>query len=232
MSRHKKLVLTLSLGDRPWFPLLRPYMEQYARRWNARFEAVTQSQQDVGDDILACRREKVDAIYRATARYERVLYLDDTVFVRPNAPLLPEPPAASSAPPMWASIETHHAHWQAMLSEAFEYYGVALREWTLLNSGVMLVQQEHRPMFDRSQTKPMKKIGNFVDQLWINVMRQKHDIPLVDLGPKYNFVGSFILRATPAPIEADEAHFFHLTRRIGDSAARLRTAETLVHRFG
>jgi hypothetical protein len=231
MKGNRNLVLTLSIGDRPWFPLLRPYMERYARRWDADFEVVTQARADADAD-MACRHEKVDALHRATARYERVLYLDDTVFVRPNAPLPPDPLKASPVPPMWATLETHHAGWQALLADAFAYYGVALREWTLLNSGVMLVQQEHRPMFDRSQTKPMKKIGTFVDQMWINVMRQKHGVPLIDLGPRYNFVGSFMSRARSAPVAIDDAHFFHLTRGTGDTMARLRTAEFLIHQLG
>ena len=231
MSVARNLVLTLSIGDRPWFRLLRPYMEAYARRWRAEFEVVTGSREDCAADPLACRRGKVEAIYQATTRYERVLFLDDTIFIRPDAPVLEGPPAGPR-PALWGTVETHHSKGNALLYAAFQYYGVPRGEWTLMNSGVMLVRQEHRPMFDLSQTRPMKKIGYLADQLWINVMRQKHAFPLQDLGPRYNFVGSFLTGKKPAPIDVEDAFFFHVTRAAGEKEARLRMVESLVRRFG
>jgi hypothetical protein len=232
MNVARNLVLTLSVGDRPWFPLLRPYMEAYARRWGAEFEVITQTAEDPAADALACRREKVAAIHRATARYERVLFLDDTIFVRPDAPVLEGPPGGIAKPPIWGTLETHHPRGMALLYAAFQYYGVPRREWTLLNSGVMLVREEHHSMFDLTQTKPMKTIGYFADQLWINVMQQKHAFPVHDLGPRYNFVGSFLTGKRPAPIDVEEAQFFHITRAAGEKEARLRTIERLLQRFG
>ena len=232
MGASRNLVLTLSVGDRPWFPRLRPYMEAYARRWGADFEAVMQSPGEPCADGMACRREKIDAIHRATAQYDRVLYLDDTIFIRPDAPILEGPPADDAKPPIWATLETHHPRGMALLYAALQYYEVPRRSWTLLNSGVMLVRAAHHPMFDLAQAKPMKKFGYFADQLWINVMQQKHAFPVHDLGPRFNFVGSFLTGKVPAPVQADEAHFFHITRAVGDAPARLRLLEALVQQFG
>jgi hypothetical protein len=231
MTIARNLVLTVSIGERPWFPRLRPYMEAYARRWRADFEVVSQLQEGPDLDVRV-RQEKIAAIFRATARYERVLFLDDTVFVRPDAPLLLGPPAALPKPPIWCTVETHIRGWETMLAAAFEYYGVPLRERTLMNSGVMLLAEEHHPMFDLSASKPPKKIGYFVDQLWVSAMRQKYDVPIHDIGPRFNFVGSFLTGEHPPPIPVEDVHFFHLTRGVGDDDARLRAADALLERFG
>jgi hypothetical protein len=237
MAGGKRLVLSLSIGERPWFELFRPYMQAYAKRWNADFLAPT----GPNLDDLVCRQQKLEVIRRSLEAFDRVLYLDDTVFIRPGSPLPPDDDDDVEMPPFYASLDDKLSSifpgWEATMEEAFAYYEVPCRERRVFSSGVMLVHRKHQPMFDQSPTRPLKKFGYLVDQWRVNAMQQKLRIPFRDLGDRYNFHG-LVLRDRGAlagqrwSLPIDEVYFFHLTRAIGHGARRLAYARALVTLFG
>jgi hypothetical protein len=237
MVGDKRLVFSLSIGERPWFELFCPYMQAYAKRWKAEFLAPTGPYLD---DLL-CRAQKLEVIHRSLEAFDRVLYVDDTVFIRPGSPLLPADDDDGEMPPLYGSLDDKLSSifpgWEKTMEEAFAYYEVPCQQHRVFSSGVMLLHKKHRPMFDRSPTRPLKKFGYLADQWRVNAMQQKLQIPFRDLGDRYNFHG-LVLRDRGAlagqkwSLPMDEVYFFHLTRAIGRSDRRLAYAQALVTLFG
>jgi hypothetical protein len=236
MGSDRRLVLTVSIGDRPWFHVLRPSMEAFARRWQADFCVVSElhvPEAPDHDEDLRCRMEKIDAIYRALGDYRHILYLDDTVFIRPGATLPTSDLEEGPTPSIWATVEQPLwiPGYLESVAEAFSYYEVPTDKPVVFSSGIMVLRTEHRVLFDLSQGKPMRRIGVLADQFWVSARRQRFGFPLRDLGPKYNFVGSYLSGRSPAPIPIESAQFFHITRGAGNSEERLAFANMLVERF-
>ena len=232
MMPMRRVVLSVSIGHRPWFQLFRPYMEVYARRWRADFRAIVSNPADPPMSALECKAKKIDAIYLATAEYDEILYLDDSVFIRPDSLVLDLPETLLHSA-LLATVESHLPDWRQLFDQAFVEYGVdPPPDYVLFNSGVMLISRKHRRMFHRASARAMRSIGTFADQLWLNVMRYKFRVPLADLGPAYNYVGSFLRDPENAPLSVSSAQFVHVTRAAGDASERLAISCQLIERFG
>lgn len=94
----KRAVITVSVGDRPWFHFVKSMVKAYAEKCNADFFVETDIPEDlplnlpVLDDAIGRKNKSVYALkslypYKYLLKgYDQVLCLDDTVIINPKAP--------------------------------------------------------------------------------------------------------------------------------------------------
>jgi lipopolysaccharide biosynthesis glycosyltransferase len=173
MSRLALLCVAVGEWCRNVHILTREGMERYAGICGAEFVVI----EDHSDPIWA-RLLMKDLL----GDFDRILYLDADVAVRPDAPNLFE-----------RVPETHLG--VCLTSRNTKFHEADIEEMQKLNpdigwkedyfnSGVMLASRAHRRLFDRS--KDATVTNRFPDQSWLNYRAQKLKIPLFDIGYKFN----------------------------------------------
>ena len=75
------LIITVSIGHRPWFNNIKKYYQLYAKKTDSDFIIIDDNYQN---DIKS-RLKKFD-IVKYLDKYERILFLDDTCIITPNCP--------------------------------------------------------------------------------------------------------------------------------------------------
>ena len=275
-SGERLAVVTLSVGTRPHFHAhTRPAMAAYAAKVGADFIALPTGINDVlanlGMQKVSVRFEKLmigrllgDSALpqqveflgggNATSRrlshgYDRVLWLDDSVMIHPDAPdvfkIVPKT-MLGAAYERWHGTRFNQVGIGAACAH---YFGKPFAQQHLktsqkfFNSGVMLISREQRTLFETSSWDKLQRVGPFEDQAYFNAMRAKQKIPVFDLGVPFNFVGSQTSKPTAAQLSGvgltmRDACFVHLTRGVcpgappckaGVEEARVKLLGTLAH---
>jgi len=211
-AAEKRLVMTMAIGPEHerLATLTHPTMRAYAERVGADFEVIRK---------LSIARhpywEKFQ-IGPALDRYDRVLWLDNDLVIRPTCPdLFALVPADRMGWLNEGVIESRVAQMQ----QTAQFYGEPLPgRWNgrdYYNAGVMVVSRAHRELFrkpDRESTCSM------AEQSWLNLMVQKGGVPVFDLPHAYNAM-------TIVPISLGDAQIVHAAGCRGPRLfARLRTA--------
>lgn len=212
MANHA--VITLAIGRVGYWRWTHPVMRRYADRIGADFIKISHQQQ-AHADRLGYRLEKFQ-IYDYLARYERVIFLDGDILLRPDCPDL-----FSLTPPdkLGVMCEGKFYRRDVVFAEAAQFYGIdrpmASSEW--FNTGVMVISRSHRPMFVApAAIKPFASYlpdGSVSANIWMdmplfNCLRVLCEIELVDLGLRFNYLGS--MKNQPfRPFEPEDAFIFH-----------------------
>lgn len=172
----------VTMGDERFSPITDqtfPWIEKYAQRHGAKFIALRDRKYpDVNICYEKFRLEKI------IASYDRVLYVDGDVLVRPDAPdLFALVPTEKFA----AMDEAAHIHFwnEGRIREQFEPYGWE-GPWNGVhfNAGVMLLSKAHRGIF--RNTIITDKM--YWDQPYFNVAVLREKIPFFSLPREWNFL--------------------------------------------
>jgi hypothetical protein len=169
-KEHRRVVLTVSIGNRGHFDVNREFMALYALRCGADLEVISTLEHPIftnedssrflpkgrlgkcGDNEK-CKTEvksrfgKLAALTYYLKRYDRVLFLDDSCVVSPFAVNVFE---AVSADAMGAVQEPHTKTWALpFIEEQCRKYEVPTSRCVhkmVFNSGVVLMSKVHLPM--------------------------------------------------------------------------------------
>lgn len=207
-------VITLAIGRVGYWRWTHPVMQRYADRIGADFIRISHQQQ-AHTDRLGYRLEKFQ-IFDYLARYERVIFLDGDILLRPDCPDL-----FDLTPPdrLGVMCEGKFYRRDLVFAEAAKFYGidhpVAPNEW--FNTGVMVISRDQRSMFVApAAIKPFASYlpdGSVSANFWMdmplfNCLRILREIELVDLGLRFNYLGS-MKNQRFRPFEPEDAFIFH-----------------------
>lgn len=172
----------VTLGDDTFQPITDqtfPFIEKYAKRHGANFIALRDRKYP---DVNICY-EKF-RLEEFLASYDRVLYVDGDVLIRPDAPdiftLVPQEQFAAM------DEAAHIRFWsEGRIRDQFEPYGWE-GPWNGIhfNAGVMLLSKAHRGLF-RNKVITDKM---YWDQPYFNVAVLREKIPFFSLPKEWNFL--------------------------------------------
>jgi len=209
-SSPSKVLVTLSIGKRSHFGVLRVPMEAYARRIGAEFVVVDSASHPSLARWNATLHAganshflKLPLLQWFLQHYDRVLFLDDDVLVAPYAPdLFAAVPCAS----IGATIESVHKQgWHTMHTKSLcGIYELQLgrthssvcsedgaRRARIFNSGVLVLSTAHLPLLRGWEARKLE-CRILCDQLYLNAMRHAHEVCLHDLGTRFNLPGTAV----------------------------------------
>jgi hypothetical protein len=206
---NSNLIITISIGHRPWFNNIKKYYQLYANKTNSDFMVIDDNFQ--GD--IKSRLKKFE-IVKYLDKYDRILFLDDTCIITPNCPnvfnIVPKEllGVICEKPPFF---NKYH-----ILKQSLEYYQVSDNSYEenhiWFNSGFILFSSIHKQLFE-IPIIPIKKIGSYLDQAIFNANRHKYNFPILDLGLRYNYMGTRISEQNPYKInDLDNIYIYHITR--------------------
>ena len=232
-SLKDRVVAVASLGDRPWVSTLIKRVAAYSIKVDADLLVAGDASQcythEEGDNGCA-KAFKLIVLRSALRKYRRVLVLDDTVVVRRDAPDVFElvPVVA-----LGATVEDPRVRKPEEAKQSLEIsclrYGIPCNtEEAWFNSGVLVASWPHLGMVEALPPWDSFERVLHWDQGYLNAMRLKYDVPLVDLGYAFNWVGSFH-STTPKRLFPPSTRFFvHGTTglfcRIGSEAATINVS--------
>ncbi len=226
-KKDKKLaILTISLGNRPFLNYNKKTMEAYARKCGCKLITVTKWNSPANLDNI--NFIKVIIIHHYLNLYDRLIYLDDTVFVTPHAKNLFNIVQQKS---IGAFKEHLLFSRKSIMNHSIKYYRqfdkskIAVKNNPLMiNSGVMVLSKIHRPIFD-SSNYILKTLG-FADQAFLSYRIIKDKIPVFDITNKYNYCGSQMIQKIPNDID-----MFHTTRGAGSFDERENLLKILSKKY-
>jgi len=211
-----RAVVTIATGDmfRDIAALTHPPIAAYARRVRADFISITHAE---GSPYAAKMR-----IAELLWVYERILYLDSDVLVRPECPDLFDLVPADKFGAWLAS--TVNPGFGPLIANVQDTLGDIGWRDGYFNSGVMVVARMHRPAFN----KQIDYTDAMQDQTLLNYRVQKLGFPIHDIGHRFNHTGA-------ADRVADRAGSFIIHYAGvggGDPQGRLDAITADMRRFG
>jgi len=210
------LILTISIGQRPWTKLTIPLMKKYAEKHGYEFKLIS-------DKFTSEKNAKEHkcSIYQLLDTYDRILYLDDTCIIHPKCPDLFN---LVSENLLGVLIEspTFFELTQTLKNACMTYNGFYDdKDIRWFNSGVMVISRQHKEMFLPSK---FYLVNGFFDQAYFNATRIKNNIEIYDLTEKYNYLGSMIRKNKNLFDIKNDIFIYHLTRSTGN---RIEVAKKL-----
>lgn len=175
-------VVTLTIGQEyeAIAKLTHPKLKQYAQRIGADFHVINGRQYP---SAPVCY-EKLQLTYLLGSSYQRIIYLDTDILVKPECPNLFE-----IVPLGWfgAFSEGRWVDRSDAFRKAHLQFGPLLTPWDWLksyfNAGVMVFDRSHYEVF----MAPYIFFNNFQDQTWMNIQVYRHcRDKFIDLGPHFN----------------------------------------------
>jgi hypothetical protein len=212
MNAHA--VITLAIGWQGYWRWTHRVMARYADRIGADFIRITEEKRRVPGP-LGYRLEKFQ-ILDYLNQYERVIFLDGDIVIRPDCPdLFALTPTAE----LGAMCEGRFYRRDLVFAEAALFYGIELpvdpSEW--FNSGVMVISQDQRSLFVEparielflsQRPDGSRSPYSWIDMPLFNCQRILRDIRICDLGLRFNYLGS--MKDQPnRPFEPEDAFIFH-----------------------
>ena len=169
-----------------------------------------------GDNGCAIVRTafKLIVLRSALRKYKRVLVLDDTVVVRKGcAGRLRSCAHGGVGGHRRGSSRSSPEEAKQSLEISCLRYGIPCNtEEAWFNSGVLVVSWPHLGLVETLPPWDSFERVLHWDQGYLNAMRLKYEVPLVDLGYAFNWVGSFhSTNRENAPFSAFDAFFVHGT---------------------
>jgi len=174
----KKAVFTLCIGDfyRDLSAFTHPPIKEYARR--------------IGADLIVTTDTELNPVQYAKfgirvllEKYDRVLYLDSDILVRPTAPDIFEVVPEDRIGLLDESPLGYHEKFDLFLSQ----HGPALlpawrRHKKCYNAGVMVCSKRHRDIFQL----PKALYDHYFEQSYFNMRLLQERVPVFDLPPQFN----------------------------------------------
>jgi hypothetical protein len=211
-TMNRKAIVVMSIGARPWFSLAHKWMMLYASRYNYDLiihdtplcDLFSPSDFSRFQHYGRCQKIYIRSIFDD---YDRVLQLDDTVFLSPLAPDLAEIVPSQC---LGAWVEGERFSKGRYLSHHQKLYGLSepMPKRRFYNSGVTLYSRAHENLFESIDWKTMAKDEFFPTQGYLSYKAYINNFDIFDIGPQFNFVGSFIRRLKAC---RPDVFFYHLT---------------------
>jgi len=210
---NKKAIVVVSIGIRPWFSLAHKWMMSYASRYN--YDLIVRdtplcdlfSPSDFSrfQHYGRCQKIYIGSLFND---YDRVLQLDDTVFLSPLAPDLAEI-VPSQCLGAWVEGE-RFSNGSKYLSQHQKLYGLSepMPKKRFYNNGVALYSRAHQILFESIDWKTIAKDESFPTGGYLSYKAYTNNIEIFDIGPRFNFVGSIIRRLKAF---RPDVFFYHLT---------------------
>jgi len=193
----KNLILTASLGDRPFKKYAFFSMEEYAKKTNADFIVAEDieipkelKELKVGRGNNTSYLKKILWIRKYLKEYDKVLWLDDTCYVNPNCPNL-----FNFVPSGYVAAASESQLMYVGFKEAYKDF---LKRWTIyknerdttFNTGVILYTKECKHMFSNDNLlNTIAKLcltSQWPQQLLTNYLIIINNIPRIVLDSKFN----------------------------------------------
>jgi hypothetical protein len=205
VSSHAVVTLAVGRRGREMLAVTRPAMEAAAGRWGADFHVIG------GDETAFNIGEKL-RLRPYVEQYERVLYLDADVIVRPDSPnpfeLLPPGVAymhddlphltEQGKPTEWIDTET-----QAVVESQGEVHGGPFSQYW--NTGIMLVDRAHAAAFE--PPKHEYPVYHCSEQHWLNHQFRKLGVSVAELGRRWSWQHWI----DPTMQQTEGAHLLHFS---------------------
>jgi hypothetical protein len=194
----KLLVLTASIGDRPFSKYTIDSMQKYAKRIGAEFKCVTEFQRDSRYDVIKFTGkrqsvfiDKLLLIQREIDQYDRIIWMDDTCVVAHDTPNLFK----------IVPYELFGAHNEGILSWVTcakstikRYENTSFKDiitsQSYFNAGLMVISGAHRNLFDDDLIIQLGKNGHmydaYVDQTYLNLLVKNYNVPFFALPSIFN----------------------------------------------
>ena len=213
--KNKVCIVTLSIGDRPWFKYVKKYLDLYAKKNNYDLivEKKTKSKEDNFSSFrhFACAEKFFLGEY--LNYYDRLILLDDTCMLSPLLEpldhLVPKDKIGC-----WVEGNRKDKNLDSYLRQNAKIYNLknVLPNNRFFNSGVLVFSKKHIDLFKLDDDfKKIEIDTKFPNQGYLSVKAFKLKYQLYDLGENYNFVGSKIRRYLHYQIPFDKIKIFHLT---------------------
>jgi len=195
LGSSSRAIVTLCIGDgfEKLANLTHPLMRAYAGKVGAEFIVIDQAELD----ISPIHYEKYQ-LERFLDEYERVLFVDTDVVIRPSAPDLFEIVPEEMFGAYLASVHSD-CHDDSIVAIQRELEDLGWQK-DYFNSGVMVLSKAHRVLFDFSHGC----FNGFYEQTQINYNLQKLKVPFFDIGFKFNHV-----ELIGEPISKQSTYFIH-----------------------
>lgn len=226
--KEKRLILTICIrndltsgknkGDiyEQYAKYTLPLMEFYAKKTKSDFLVI-----DKPDCVFhTCNKFKIGEFLDKD--YDRVLYLDADVVVKPNSPNIFETYPSDrfcifKTEVKWNSkMRRYMEEGKNFLSEDLESYEriksyLEKNKYYAKNAGVILASKKFKHCFQR----PIQeiKVGVHRDQLWQNYLLIKYNIDTLDLGDEWNFRRPFKKIDRIELAYSSKKYFIHFTER-------------------
>jgi len=190
-----RAIVTLCIGNdfEQLARLTHPLMRAYAEDLRADFHIINKPKLN----ISPIHYEKYQ-LARFLDQYERVLFVDTDVVIRPNSPDIFELVPSDMFGAYLASehSDCHNASLQAIQDELGDL------DWRMdyFNSGVMVLSHVHKALFDFNYGC----FNGFYEQTQLNYNLQKLKLPFYNIGFQYNHV-----QLIGEPISKGTSHFIH-----------------------
>lgn len=194
----KKLVLTISIGDRPWFEHSSKSIRLYAEKIGADYKEITRFDFDQSKyDFTVGRKDnksylvKILAIQKELLTYDRIIFLDDTCVVAKDCPdLFNVVPYNFFGAHNEGILDWVMAGKQTMKLYENNKLPDLINLQTYFNSGVMVLSRAHSIMFSDEYIIKLGKGGHFnhgyVDQTYLNFAVKVLSIPYFALPCEFN----------------------------------------------
>jgi hypothetical protein len=212
MSGYSRAIVTLCIGDsfEKLAHLTHPLMCAYAEKVRADFVVIDKPRLN----ISPIHYEKYQLAHLLD-RYERILFVDTDVVIRPNSPDLFESVPINMFGAYLAS-EHSDCH-DASIRKIQDELGNLGWEKDYFNSGVMMLSGVHQAMFDFK----LGCFNGFYEQTQLNYNLQKLKLPFFDIGFQYNHV-----QLIGEPISKGTSYFIHYAGPgHGDGPRHIQIAE-------
>jgi len=194
----KKLVLTISIGDRPWFEHSSKSIRLYAEKIGADYKELTKFDFDTSKYDFKIGRgnnksylAKILAIQNELLTYDRIIFLDDTCVVARDCPDL-----FNVVPYNFFGAHNEGIlDWVLADQQTIQLYEDnnlpnLINSQTYFNSGVMVLSRAHARVFSDEYIIKLGKAGHFnngyVDQTYLNFAIKVLSIPYFALPCEFN----------------------------------------------
>ncbi len=247
---ERRAVAVISVGRRPWLPRNLPTMRRYAERCGADFHLVTSlpsPEEFPFPDMPDSPGRPHKRVYAAKSYvpwwlvrqqgYDRVLMLDDSCIVSPDAPDI----FATVAPNRCGYTKTNKDH-AAISFAAIEKFvsehglaRVSLDPGKYMNSGVVLYDRRFIGAFNRKNIIAARELlyAKYPHQTLLYYLLAARQVKMKRLPGQFNamprdMAGNFLVEARELPDEIAPAHIYHIT---GGFRHRQAIIEALANRL-
>lgn len=195
MNNSSRAVITLCIGNGfdQMARLTHPLMRDYADKVHADFIVIDKP--ELGVSPIHYEKYQLASFLK---KYERVLFVDTDIVIRPDSPDLFEYVPENMFGAYLAS--KHSDCHDISLRDIQNELGDLGWEKDYFNSGVMMLSQAHKSLFDLSHGC----FNGFYEQTQINYNLKKLKLPFFDIGFQYNHV-----ELIGEPIAKKTSYFIH-----------------------
>ena len=212
-------LLTISVGNRSFLKYTKKNMERYAKKLGVKFIIVDNWLNKYNNP----RFMKLDILHFYTKKYDRLIYLDDTVFITPNAPNLFK---VVSPQKIGAWKENYDLSKAISYYSKFDLHKFNNKSYTTVNSGVLVIPNKFSYIFN-TKNYILKKIDLFYDQQFLSYQINKNNIDVFDIGIKFNCVSSKYL----SNILNENIYMYHITSSVKLNLVRNLMLRLLQNRY-